>query len=154
MKVYVASKSRHWPWWCALRSAGIAITSSWIDAPFNHTGGEPPDWGLHWQKCIDEASAADVVLCFAQEGENQNGALIEVGAALARGRSVFLIAPYAWSWAHHPQVRRFDTLAAAVEAIAAMTSSSLPTPGRRRSAQSRTFAATSRSSRLQGGGTP
>ena len=40
-KVYVASKSRHWPWWAALRAAGIPIVASWVDAEFNHTGAEP-----------------------------------------------------------------------------------------------------------------
>jgi hypothetical protein len=44
MKIYVASKRRHWPWWAALRAAGIPIHASWVDAPFNRTGEEPPDW--------------------------------------------------------------------------------------------------------------
>jgi hypothetical protein len=73
---------------------------------------------LHWQKCITEATAADVVLMFAQADENQNGALLEVGAALAAGKRVYLVSPHDWSWAHHSNVRRFDTLAEAIEAIA------------------------------------
>jgi hypothetical protein len=116
MRIYPASKSKHWPWWCALRAAGIPITASWIDAPFNRDGGEPVDWSLHWMRCVDEAAGADVVLMFAREDENQNGALIEVGAALASGKRVFLVTPHDWSWRHHPQVRRFDTLAGAIAA--------------------------------------
>jgi hypothetical protein len=85
VRIYVASKSRHWPWWAALRAAGIPIVASWVDADFNRTGAEPPDWALHWLKCVDEAAAADVVLMFAREDESQMGALIEVGAALAAG---------------------------------------------------------------------
>jgi hypothetical protein len=60
-----------------------------------------------------------MVLMFAQEGENQNGALVEVGAALGAGKRVFLVSPHPWSWAHHPRVRRFDTLADATTAIMA-----------------------------------
>lgn len=103
MRIYPASKSKHWPFWQSLRSAGIPIASSWIDAPFNRDGTEPPNWALHWTKCIDEAAAADIVLMFAQEGENQNGALIEVGAALAAGKRVYLVSPHEWSWRHHPE---------------------------------------------------
>jgi hypothetical protein len=43
--------------------------------------------------------------------------LIEVGAALAAGRKVFLVSPHNWSWARHPNVRRFETLADAIDAI-------------------------------------
>ena len=118
MRIYPASKSKHWPFWCALRAAGIPIHPSWIDAPFNHTGGEPPDWTLHWQLCTEEAAAADVVLMYAREDENQNGALIEVGAALAAGRRVFVVSPHDWSWMHHSNVRRFTTLEDAITAIA------------------------------------
>ena len=48
---------------------------------------------------------------FAREDENQNGALVEVGAALGAGKRVFLVSPHDWSWAHHPRVPRFKTLA-------------------------------------------
>lgn len=118
MKIYVASKSRHWPFWAALRAAGIPIAASWVDTEFNRTpGAEPPDWALHWMKCIDEAAASDVLLIFAGADENQNGALVEVGAALAAGKRVYLVAPHDWSWARHSNVRRFDTLADAIAAI-------------------------------------
>ena len=79
MRIYVASKSRHWPWWCALRAAGIPIHASWVNAEFNRDGSEPPDWGLHW-----------------------------------------MVSPHDWSWRHHPQVRRFETLADAIAAITGM----------------------------------
>ena len=119
--VYPASKSKHWPFWCALRAAGVPIAASWIDEPFNRIpDGAPPDWILHWTRCLNEASAADIVLMFAQEGENQNGALIEVGAALSAGKRVYLVSPHDWSWAHHSRVKRFDTLADAVAAIVGM----------------------------------
>jgi hypothetical protein len=122
LKVYPASKAKHWPFWTALRAAGVPICASWIDAPFNRDGSEPPDWGLHWQKCIDEAAAADVLLLFAQEDERQCSALVELGSALAAGKLVYLVSPHDWSFARHSRVRRFETLADAVAAIVAGSS--------------------------------
>jgi hypothetical protein len=58
-------------------------------------------------------------LMFACAEERQMGALIEVGAALGAGKRVYLVSPHDWSWKHHPHVRVFDTLAAAVTAIMA-----------------------------------
>jgi hypothetical protein len=56
---------------------------------------------------------------YAGAEERQNGALIEVGAALGAGKRVYLVSPHDWSWKHHPRVRVFDTLEAAVTAIVA-----------------------------------
>jgi hypothetical protein len=44
----------------------------------------------------------------------QCGALLEVGAALGADKQVFLVSPYEWSIAHHPNVRRFATLEDAI----------------------------------------
>jgi hypothetical protein len=77
-------------------------------------------WRLHWEKCIKEASSADVLLFVALEGETQCGAIAELGAALAAGKQVYLVSPYEWSIAHHPNVRRFATLEEAITAISAM----------------------------------
>jgi hypothetical protein len=96
----------------------VPIVASWIDCEFNRNGSEPVDWGLHWQKCINEAAAADVLLMFAQEDERQCGALVELGSALAAGKQVFMVSPHDWSFGHHPNVRQFDTLEDAVTAIA------------------------------------
>jgi hypothetical protein len=120
--VYVASKSRHWPFWSALRSAGIPLIASWIDAEFNRTGEEPSAdaWRSHWLACCEQAASADVTLMFAQEDERQMGALIEAGACLGAGKWLFLVTPHPWSFKHHPRVRCFDTLEAAVQAIMSM----------------------------------
>jgi hypothetical protein len=56
---------------------------------------------------------------FACATERQMGALIEVGSALGAGKQVYLVSPHDWSWKHHPRVRVFDTLEAAVTAIVA-----------------------------------
>jgi len=121
VKLYVASKSRHWSFWAALRACGLPVAASWIDAEFNRTGAEPsPDhWVRHWETCCREAAEADITLMVAHEDERQMGALVEIGCALAAGKRVFLVSPHDWSWAHHARVRRFDSLADAVTAIMA-----------------------------------
>jgi hypothetical protein len=92
-----------------------------LDAPFNHDGSEPTsdEWTAHWDRCCREAAAADITLMFAGAEERQNGALLEVGAALGAGKWVYLISPHDWSWKHHPRVRVFKDLASAIEAIMA-----------------------------------
>ena len=119
--VYCASKSKHAPFWQALRAAGVPIVASWIDAEFNHTGNEPTadEWAEHWERCCREAAEADIVLMFACAEERQNGALLEVGSALGAGKRVYIVSPHSWSWKHHPRVRVFDTLEAAITAIVA-----------------------------------
>jgi hypothetical protein len=123
MKIYVASKSRHAPFWRALRSAGVAITSSWIDATLNEAGADPPSddvWSRHWKMCCDEAAAADVCLFVHFEGEQACGQLIEAGCSLAAGKRVFVVSPNVWwSFANHERCRTFASLEHAIEAIMA-----------------------------------
>jgi hypothetical protein len=123
-KIYCARKSRHAPWWQAIRACGIDVRSSWIDAEFNHTGAEPSsdEWRAHWDRCIAEAAAADIVLVYARADERQMGALCELGAGLAAGAWIYLVSDSAWSIGHHPRVRIFPTLEAAVAAIVAADS--------------------------------
>jgi hypothetical protein len=120
MKVYPASKARHADWWKALQAAGVPLAASWIDSDINRTDDPSDDaWSRHWSACIQESSSADVVLFYAAEGEQQCGSLVELGAALASGKRVFVVSCYGWSVAHHPRCRIFPSLAAAVEAIMA-----------------------------------
>jgi hypothetical protein len=118
MKVYVAAKSRHWPFFSSLRAAGVPITATWLDWEHNHNRqSEPTDveWREHADRCLREAMECDVLLLYAQEEERQNGALLECGAALAAGRQVYLVSPYPWAFLrNHPRVKSFDTLDAAV----------------------------------------
>lgn len=43
------------------------------------------DWPDLWQRCLREATNADVLLVYMEPGETLKGAWIEVGAALAAG---------------------------------------------------------------------
>jgi hypothetical protein len=121
MKIYPSSKSKYWPFWTAMRAAGVPIEASWISAEFNRTGEEPTaeHFGRHWEICCREAAAADIVLMYAAAEDRQMGALVEVGCALGAGKRVYLVSPFDWSWAHHRNVRRFDTLEDAITAIQA-----------------------------------
>lgn len=121
MTVYIASKSRHWPFWAALRAAGINVRAGWIDAEFNRTAEElsADAWSNHWAMCISEASSADIVLVYARADERQMGALVELGAGLASGAQVYLVSDHEWSVRHHPRVRCFTSLEQATEAIIA-----------------------------------
>jgi hypothetical protein len=120
MRVYVASKAKHAPWWQALRAAGLDICATWVDWEFNHSGAvpTPADWAAHWERCVTEARDCDVLLLHAMPDETQKGGLIELGAALAAGKKVFIVAPsFDWSWKHHANVAVFDTLDDALKAL-------------------------------------
>jgi hypothetical protein len=58
-----------------------------------------------------------------QEVEQACGGLIEAGAALAAGKQVFIVSPYAWSFSHHPRARMFGSSKAAIGSIGAMQTS-------------------------------
>jgi hypothetical protein len=123
-RIYCASKSKHWPFWQALRAAGVPIVCSWIDWPRNHDCHEPTkdEWRRHWDQCMREASDADLVLAYARSDENQNGAFLEIDCALGSGAHVYLVSDHAWSWRHHPRVRSFKKLGGAISAIMAALS--------------------------------
>jgi hypothetical protein len=119
---YVASKSKHYYWWQALRAAGLPIAASWLDWPGNRgeLGLTEQDWREHSEKCLREAASCDVLLLHAQDGEAHFGALLECGAALAAGKTVFLVAPHHWPFLRcHPLVRSFDSLSAAIACLIA-----------------------------------
>jgi hypothetical protein len=111
-RIYPASKSKHWPFWQALRACDLPIVCSWIDAPFNHDNTEITDdaWCRHWDTCLREASNADVVLAYARADETQNGAFPEIGSALGCGAWVYLVSDHARSWRQHPRCKSFASL--------------------------------------------
>jgi hypothetical protein len=120
-RVYCASKSKHWPFWQALREAGLDICASWIDATFNHTGEalDADGWREHWERCTTEAASADVTLLFKRPDEHHMGALVEAGCCLGAGKELWVVCDDSLSFLHHPRVRRFDTLRDAVVALLA-----------------------------------
>jgi hypothetical protein len=123
MKVTVASKSRHWEMWAALRAANIPIISSWIDWNRDDTHPDDDEWAAHVVACIDDVVRSDVLILYCKADERQFGSLLECGAALSdANKQIFLVAP-SFEWAflrNHPRVRSFDTLEQAITAIVAM----------------------------------
>jgi hypothetical protein len=122
----VASKSRHWQFFAALRAAlapqGVEVISTWLDWPRNKDSIEPTadEWREHSQDCIKDAAMADILLLVCFEDERQFGSLLECGSALGNGRQVFVVSPFPWPFLkQHPRVRCFATLEAAVTAIMA-----------------------------------
>ena len=90
MTVYVASRTRHAAKWRALRDSGLRVISTWIDEA---GAGETSDWPDLWRRCLGEAVKADVFLLYAEAGDVLRGALIEAGARLAWGGSVYYCGP-------------------------------------------------------------
>lgn len=102
--IYIASKTDHADRWRKLRLV-LPIISTWIDEAGKGESASLPDL---WLRCISEASAADVTIVFAYPEEHLKGALVEMGAALASGKPVYIVGdnPAFRTMQHHPLVRR------------------------------------------------
>jgi hypothetical protein len=124
--VYPCSKSRHAPLWRRLSAAEeLTIHADWPYWPLNKPDTRPPtaaEWRAHADRCMRQAAAADIALFYAEPQEKHFGALLECGAALSAGKTVYLIAPAAeheWPFLrNHPRVKSFSTLRGAIDAIA------------------------------------
>jgi nucleoside 2-deoxyribosyltransferase len=98
-KIYCASKIWHAEKWLDLRNNyGYDIISSWIEVPCgtkdNPEGAlkfSPEQQSVLWQDCVLEINRADLLIAYAEEGDDQRGALVEIGGALANSCPVYLI---------------------------------------------------------------
>ena len=118
LKIYVASRASipaRAALWRDLRDRhGARIISSWIDEA---GGGETEDFADLWARILREVEACDRLVLYIEVGDFPlKGALIEVGAALALGKPVWVIGvgialekrscrPVG-SWINHPRVER------------------------------------------------
>lgn len=106
--VYVASRTDCAPMWRALRDYGARITSSWIDEA---EVGQTADASELWERVIREVLEADRLVVYARDSDVLAGALVEVGAALAAGKPVYVLGDCPQfskrcSFISHPLVRR------------------------------------------------
>ncbi len=116
LRMYVASKSCHGTHWRVVRDRaaewGVEITSTWIDESGE---GESADLSDLWVRCITEAMESDLLVAYHVEGEQWKGAFIEIGAALAAGRWVYVIGRPPGSWINHPRVTLCSSVDDAIE---------------------------------------
>lgn len=105
LRLYVASKSCHGPKWQAARvplaELGVDIISTWIDESGE---GETASLTDLWVRCVDEAASSDLLVAYHEPGEEWKGAFVEIGAALAADRWVYVIGRPPGSWINHPRV--------------------------------------------------
>jgi NTP pyrophosphatase (non-canonical NTP hydrolase) len=113
--IYIASKSHHFARSQALREAGAPIISTWID---EGEVGATSDFSDLWVRCVSEAASASALIAYGEPGETLKGALVEIGAALAAGKPVYLVGEIPGTFDNHPLARR----AASVEEAAARAS--------------------------------
>lgn len=106
IRVYSASKSTHGPKWQEARDAwskrGVEFISTWIDESGE---GESADMSDLWVRCVTEAARCDLLIAYHLPNEQWKGAFVEIGAALAAHRPVYVIGQPPGSWTHHPLVR-------------------------------------------------
>lgn len=116
MKVYVASKADHAPVWREHRpvpaAAGIEIAASWIDWQ-----GEA-DANL-WTISVREAVTADALVASLDPGELHKGDLVEIGAHLGAGGTIYILGkhPKGHSWMFHPRVCLVKTIDDLIRAL-------------------------------------
>lgn len=116
LRMYVASKSSHGPKWQEARAVwaelGVEIISTWID---ESAEGESASMTDLWVRCVAEASACDLLVAYHLRGEQWKGAFVEIGAALAHGRYVYVIGRPPGSWVNHPLVTFCENVDDAIE---------------------------------------
>lgn len=107
--IYVASKAKHGPIWLGYRQMGFNICSTWIN---EWQAGATKDYEDLWQRCSREAAEADVLVIYAEKGDNMKGALLEAGIAIGRGAVVLVVGGVEdlGSWIETSLARRFSTL--------------------------------------------
>lgn len=118
--IYTAGKIRHRDRFLRHRGDGLNIVASWLDAPDNLTPEQSRTLAI---KCIGEAARCDVLILYAEPGDDLRCTLAEVGAALAGHATVFqvgtcaLLEPDESSdclFRHHPRFRQSMTIEDAV----------------------------------------
>lgn len=112
MKIYTASRTAHAWMWLEARNRGVNVIASWIDEAGE---GETDDWSDLWVKCISEASSADRLVAYHEDGDEWKGVFVEIGAALVAGVPVTVVGDPPGSWLHHPLVSRSSTIEEALE---------------------------------------
>ena len=124
MTIYIASKTKHAHRWRFLRDqVGEPIISTWIDEADDYA---TLDWPDLWVRCTSEASAAQVLIIYREQGEELKGAWVELGAALVAGATVFAIGIEEFNIAKDARIRHFPDMKSAIGAARAALAASKP----------------------------
>jgi hypothetical protein len=117
--IYVVSKIRHADTWKQLQAQGLPIISSWI----NDGVASTINFATAWPRYLAEASSAAYLLVFVEPGDELKGGLLEIGAGLAGGATIFVVGlvPQLVSAREHPNVVEVDSVAEALRLIAEAT---------------------------------
>lgn len=122
--VYIASKTRHAEKIKALEGAfpRVYFTARW--PRLCHMSSEAVRPVTHWQNDnFSDIARSEVILVYAEDGDELYGALIEVGYAFPfPDKLIYVVGSHkAYShWQSHNRVRRKPTLEAALEEISKM----------------------------------
>ena len=116
--VYVASKTRHADLWKRYREQGLPVASTWIDE-----AGALESTKESWVRFVAECRCAAALILYAEEGDRLEGALVEVGIALAASVPVLTVGPVSRSrfpFTQHPLVKTCSSLDEAVKLATAL----------------------------------
>jgi nucleoside 2-deoxyribosyltransferase len=116
LSIYFASLIKH-------AKVGKYLSAEWNEfewtARWPHLTGkvqsEMPFAKVFWEMDAADIRKAEIVLVYAESGDNLRGTLVEAGIALGQGKSVIVIGDNQsyGSWQYHPLVHRADDLTAA-----------------------------------------
>lgn len=109
--IYIASKTAHARRWRLLRLIGYPIISTWIDEAGE---GESKDLNDLWERCLREASTAEVLVLNCERNEVLKGAWIELGAALIARVPVIAVGIEEFTVSKLQRIQHFRTMGEAV----------------------------------------
>lgn len=119
-RIYVASKTKHAAMWkSVLASHQIEIISTWIHEAGPGESIDRADLAL---RCIAEARDADCLILYCEPGEYLKGAFIEIGAALAANKPVYVVGealPETSTFRCHPCWHQYQSVDAVLNELQA-----------------------------------
>jgi hypothetical protein len=121
IRVYTASKISTAALWRELDRSWphVHFHARWLKHNFKGTTDRQEYARAFWREDEIDVQCADTLIVYAKEGEHLQGALVEVGMAIAFGVPVIAVGdhPDYSTWQFHPLVTRVADLKAAYEVL-------------------------------------
>lgn len=128
IRVYPSSKVRHAPMWRRLQQEvpHVFFNARWIKRAESQEEMDSYELAELWRECQQDVKDADLLLIYAEDGDQLKGAFVEVGMALAYGVKVMFVTPVEdWhafgTWMHGTAVQRASTIEEAMTRLYGMT---------------------------------